>query len=223
MRGIARPFVATAAALLLIIGLTAFFTVRLARERDYANRQAAIATATNRFLSDDLLGRADPFNTGRTKELFADVVQRASPLIDRQFRTEPIIAAQLHRTIARAFDNRSEFAEASAEYDLAHKLFLQGQGPLSEDAIQVRLQQVCLVARSNERGSLASAKSLLNDAEAAISKIGGLAPIWPYGCHTLVDWSLWPGMMPARRIWSSRTRCGRQSRSLLSMSARGGG
>ena len=50
-----------------------------------------LAIATNRFLSDDLLGRADPFNTGRTKELFADVVQRASPLIDRQFRTEPII------------------------------------------------------------------------------------------------------------------------------------
>jgi serine/threonine-protein kinase len=162
---------ATAAALLVMTGLAAFFTFRLARERDYANRQAAITTAMNRFLSDDLLGRADPFQSGAAKELFVDVVNRALPQVDEQFRAEPVTAAQLHQTIARAFDNRSQFAQARREYDRAYELFLRGEGPLSEDAIEVRLRETALVARSNERGSLPAAKSLLKEAEESLSRI----------------------------------------------------
>jgi serine/threonine-protein kinase len=44
----------------VIAGLIAFFTARLAGERDRANRERAIATAMNRFLSNDLIGRAVP-------------------------------------------------------------------------------------------------------------------------------------------------------------------
>jgi serine/threonine-protein kinase len=162
---------ATAAALLLFIGLAAFFTVRLARERDYANRQTAITTAMNRFLSDDLLGRADPFQSGAAKELFVDVVNRALPQIDQQFKTEPVTAARLHETIARAFDGRSEFAQARKEYDRAYELFQRGEGQLSENAIEVRLREAAMVARSNERGSLPAATSLLKEAEASLSRI----------------------------------------------------
>ena len=70
---------ATAVATMLAVGLIVFFTVRLARSRDRADRESAIATAMNRFLSDDLLGQTDPFKSGKTQEAFVDVVNQASP------------------------------------------------------------------------------------------------------------------------------------------------
>lgn len=163
--------VAATAAFVFVVALVAFFTVRLAKERDRANHETAIAMTMNRFLSDDLIGRTDPFKSGNAKESFADVVKGASPRIDLQFKGEPLIAARLHQTLANAFDKRSDFPQARQEYDRADHLFKQAEGPLSQDAIEARLQWAAMEARSFERGSLAHAKSLLSDAEAALSKI----------------------------------------------------
>src|SRR5262249_40643927 len=129
-----RAVLAAAAAVTLVVVLVVVFTLRLAAERDNANRQTAIATAVNKFLSDDLLGRGNPFQSGKAAESLTDAIQQASPSIDRKFALEPQVAARLHLTIAQALDNRSNFAEARAEYERAHKLFLDMGGALSEDA-----------------------------------------------------------------------------------------
>src|SRR6202048_5033099 len=50
-----RAVTITSAVFAIVIGLVIFFTVRLAVERNNANRQTAIATTVNQFLSDDLL------------------------------------------------------------------------------------------------------------------------------------------------------------------------
>lgn len=162
---------ASALMLTLIAGMLAFFTLRLAKARDHANRETAIATAVNRFLSDDLLARSDPFRSGAANESFVEVVSQASPRIDVQFRDEPVVAARLHQTLAKAFDNRSEFPRARQEYGRANDLFKRGEGPLSEDAALVSLQRAAMEARSYERGSLALAKSILREAETSISRI----------------------------------------------------
>jgi serine/threonine-protein kinase len=166
-----RAALAASLAFAFIAGLVVFFTVRLAKERDRANHETAIAMTMNRFLSEDLIGRSDPFKSGNAGESFADVVKQASPRIDLQFENEPLIAARLHQTLANAFDKRSDFPQARREYDRADRLFRQAEGPLSQDAIVARLQWAAMEARSFERGSLAHAKSLLSDAEAALAKI----------------------------------------------------
>jgi eukaryotic-like serine/threonine-protein kinase len=167
-----RARVAAAAAVVVAIaGLIAFFTARLAGERDRADRERGIATAMNRFLSDDLLEGVDPFQSANAGETFAQVVKGASPRIDMQFKAEPLIAARLHQTLAHAFDQRSDFPQARQEYEQADRLFQQAEGPLSEDSVMLRLQRTAMEARSFEGGSLARAKSLLADAERTMARI----------------------------------------------------
>jgi serine/threonine protein kinase len=166
-----RAVTAVAAALVIVIGLVVFFTVRLAIERDNANRQTAIATTVNQFLSDDLLGRGNPFQSGKATETLLDAIKLASPSIDRKFKDEPQVAARLHLTIAQALDSRTNYPEARAEYQRAHELLLQTQGALSQDAIVVQLQRASMEARSYRSGGLPVAKSLLAEQEALIPKI----------------------------------------------------
>ncbi|HEV7473711.1 MAG TPA: tetratricopeptide repeat protein, partial [Pyrinomonadaceae bacterium] len=163
--------------LLAIIALAAGLGVsfalyrRAARERDHANHQTAIANSINRFLADDLLGRSNPFLSGKSSESLIEAIKQASPSIDRKFKDEPLIAARLHQTIARAFDNRTDYPNARQEYDRAAPLFKQFDGELSQDAIIVQLQRATLEARSYESGSLPLAKSILTQQEALIARL----------------------------------------------------
>jgi eukaryotic-like serine/threonine-protein kinase len=141
------------------------------RDRDHASRQTAIATSINQFLSDDLLGRSNPFLSGKATESLTDAIKQASPAIDRQFKDEPLVAARLHQTIARALDNRTAYPDARQEYEHAAALFRQVDGELSQDAIIVELQRSTAEARSYEKDSLPLAKSILAQQEALISKL----------------------------------------------------
>jgi eukaryotic-like serine/threonine-protein kinase len=167
-----RPWVVLAV-IALVLGLGFSFTLyrRAARERDHANRQTAIASSINRFLSDDLLGRSNPFVSGNSTESLMETIKQASPAIDRQFKDEPLVAARLHQTIGRALDNRTDYPDARQEYDRAATLFRQTDGELSQDAIIVQLQRVTLEARSYEKDSLPLAKSILAQQESLIAKL----------------------------------------------------
>jgi eukaryotic-like serine/threonine-protein kinase len=177
-----RPWVVAAVvALAAGFGVSLALFERAARERDRANRQTAIAASVNQFLASDLLGRSDPFQSGKSGETLIDAVRQASPNIDRQFHNEPEVAARLHQAIARAFDNRTSYPDARREYELAAGLFRQAQGPRSEDAIVAQLQRAAMEARTYEEGSLPRAKSILTEQEsnvAAISRARADLPVW---------------------------------------------
>ncbi len=167
-----RPWMMFAAAT-LVIGLAISITLyrRAASARDHADRQTAIAATINQFLSDDLLGRSNPFISGKSDETFLDAVKQSSPRIDLQFKDEPLIAARLHQTIARSLENRSDWDDARKEYERAVMLFLQAEGPASQNAIVTQLQRATMEAISYEKGSLPLAKSILAAQESAITKI----------------------------------------------------
>jgi DNA-binding winged helix-turn-helix (wHTH) protein/serine/threonine protein kinase len=152
---------------------------RAASERDNANRQTAIANSINRFLSEDLLGRSNPFVSGKTGESLMDAIKQASPSIDRKFKDEPLIAAHLHQTIARALDNRTDYSDARQEYDRAVALFRRVDGELSQDAIVVQLQRSTLEARSYEKDSLPLAKSILEQQKALMARLTHPRPDLP--------------------------------------------
>ncbi|HSZ64246.1 MAG TPA: tetratricopeptide repeat protein [Terriglobales bacterium] len=175
-----RPWVALAV-IALAIGLGFSITLyrRAAHERDIANRQTAIASSVSRFLSDDLLGRGNPFSSGKSSESLMEAIQQASPSIDRQFKDEPLVAARLHQTIARALDNRTDYPDARLEYDRAAHLFQQVDGDLSQDAIVVQLQRVTLEARAYQSGSLPLAKSILEQQKTLIAKLAHPRPDLP--------------------------------------------
>jgi eukaryotic-like serine/threonine-protein kinase len=166
-----RAVTASALAFAAVIALVIFFVVRLTRERDNADRQTAIADSINRFLSNDLLGRSNPLQSGKASETLLDAVVLASANIDRQFQNEPQVAARLHQTIARSLDSRTDYPVARREYDRAAALFNQIDGPLSQDAIITQLQRASMEARTYEAGSLPVAKTILSDQEAVLAKI----------------------------------------------------
>jgi eukaryotic-like serine/threonine-protein kinase len=167
-----RPWVGLAI-VALVAGLGFSFALyrKAVRERDKANRQTAIASSINRFLSDDLLGRGNPFVSGKSSESLMDAIKQASPGIDRKFTDEPMVAARLHQTIARALDNRTDYPDARQEYDRAASLFKQADGDRSQDAIVVQLQRTTLEARSYEKDSLPLAKSILAQQKALVTKL----------------------------------------------------
>ncbi len=157
----------------LAAGLAGSFTLyrRAVRERDNADHQRAIASTINRFLAEDLLGRGNPFVSGKSAETLMDAIKQAAASIDVKFKDEPLVAARLHHTIARAFDNRTDYPDARHEYDRAADLFRQVDGELSQDAIVVHLQRVTLEARSYEKDSLPLAKSILAEQKNLIAKL----------------------------------------------------
>jgi len=166
-----RSVAAATLAFAAIVALVVFFVLRLKAERDNANRQTEIAASINQFLSDDLLGRSNPLQSGKASESLVDAVVQASPNIDRQFQREPQVAARLHQTIARSLDSRTDYPVARSEYERAAALFNQIDGPLSQDAVIVQLQRAGMEARSYEKDSLPLAKKILADQEALLPKI----------------------------------------------------
>ena len=166
-----RSVTVAALAFTAVVALVIFFVLRLKTERDNANRQTAIAASINQFLSDDLLGRSNPVQSGKASESLLEAVVQASPNIDRQFQREPQIAARLHQTIARSLDSRTDYPIARSEYERAAALFNQIDGPLSQDAIIVQLQRASMEARTYEAGSLPKAKKILSDQEALLTNI----------------------------------------------------
>lgn len=175
-----RPWVLLAL-LALVLGLVGSFLLyrRAVAERDYASHQTAIASSVNQFLSDDLVGRSNPFLSGKSSESLTEAIKQASPAIDQKFKDEPLVAARLHQTIARALDNRTDYSDARQEYDRAYALFKQTDGDLSQDAIIVQLQRATLEARSYEKDSLALAKSILEKQEELIARVTHPRPDLP--------------------------------------------
>ena len=189
-----RPWVVFAiVALAAGLGFSFALFRRAVHERDNANRQTAIASSIDRFLSDDLLGRGNPFMSGKSSESLMDAVKQASPGIDRKFTDEPLVAARLHQTIARALDNRTDYPDARQEYDRSASLFKKADGDLSQDAIVVQLQRTTLEARSYEKDSLPLAKSILEQQKTLMAKLAHPRPdlaVWlssAQGMVALID------------------------------------
>jgi eukaryotic-like serine/threonine-protein kinase len=185
-----RPWVVFAV-VVLAVGMAVSFTLyrRATRERDNATRQTAIASSINRFLSDDLLGRGNPFVSGKSIESLMEAIKQASPSIDRKFKDEPLVAARLHQTIARALDNRTDYPDARLEYERAAALFKQVDGELSQDAVIIQLQRTTLEARSYESGSLPLAKSLLEQQRALMVRLPHPRPelpVWLFSAQGMI-------------------------------------
>jgi predicted Ser/Thr protein kinase len=166
-----RPVAVAAVALVALIAVSGFFVARLADERDRANRQAAIAASINRFLSDDLLGRSNPLQSGQSAETFVQAVLGAAPDVDRRFGDEPLIAARLHETIARALNARSDHESARGEYERAAVRYRESDGARSQDAIAVELERASMEARAQEKGSLDRARRILAEQEKLVAAL----------------------------------------------------
>lgn len=172
-----RPWIAAAAGALVLGALASVYLAWQAlQERNRAEHESAIAESVSRFLGEDLLARSSPYRSGQPDESLVGALKAASADIDRRFAFEPAVAARLHQTMARAFDARNDWDDASAQYANAAKLWQQANGELSQDAIIARLQQLQMEARSYRAGTLESAQRQLAEQEALLGRVGTVRP-----------------------------------------------
>lgn len=172
-----RPWiVAAACALALGTAVSLYLAWQALQERNRAEHESAIAESVSRFLGEDLLARSSPYRSGQPDESLVAAIKAASGDIDRRFAFEPAVAARLHQTMARAFDGRNDWDDAREEYVRATKLWEQAEGPLSQDGMITRLQQLQMEARSYRAGTLEAAQKQLAETEALIQRAGTVRP-----------------------------------------------
>ncbi len=174
-----RPWVraAIAATLIGIVGTSATAILAI-EQRDNALHQEQIARASYDFLANDLLARADPFHAGVADETITTASRRASVEIDNRFVGAPLIAAGLHHSLARAFDQRSDVEAARAEYAKADLDFRRA-GPAAAGDRRVALTQWAqLEALTGDASRLAIARRLLLQARSGVAREEGAFAVW---------------------------------------------
>jgi DNA-binding winged helix-turn-helix (wHTH) protein/serine/threonine protein kinase len=172
-----RPWVAVAGAILCVGLLVAtWLYIRAARERDRANQQTAIASAIDQFLAQDLLGRTDPVVAGKPDESLLGALKQAAPEIDRKFGSQPLVAAQLHSTLARALGRRDGTQGSVREYLAAADCYVRAEGELSQDAIVERLKAVIPLSRTSKSADLEQSRQIVAAQQALLVRIAHPKP-----------------------------------------------
>jgi len=188
-----RPWMrAAAAAAFIALAGTSTMTVLASRQRDQARAAQAQAEASYAFLADDILASPDPAKADGADEKLVDAVRRASAGIDRRFAGQPLIAARLYATLARAFDQRSEYAAARDYYARAWRWFGRAGATGDVEANVMRLQLASAEALSTQPGSLDRARRLVAATRASLGEkaTSGEPAVWlesAEGMIALVD------------------------------------
>jgi DNA-binding winged helix-turn-helix (wHTH) protein/tetratricopeptide (TPR) repeat protein len=161
---IRRPWIALSLVILVMgFAMTSFAAWQALRQRDEARRQSAKAQAISDFLADDLLARGDPAQSGMANETLLEASQRAEPDVARRFRTTPGVAAELYHTLARVYEQQSQWKAARAAYDQADAAYARAGAGRGKAATINRLQHAFMEALSYQAESLDRARKLLND------------------------------------------------------------
>jgi len=177
-----RPWM-TAAAVSLVAGLAAssVFGLRAARDRDEVLRRSEMLQAVNAFLTEDLLGRGNPAQSGKADETLMEAAEAAEAGIDRRFAGEPLMAGSIYLSLARAYESRSAFAASRAAYLHAigdfHRAGAEGQA----DALIAGLHQAFMEVLSGQPGSMARAHAIVDEAGKGLASLGARraeAEVW---------------------------------------------
>lgn len=96
--------------LVAFVAVTLIQSQRVAEERDRATAQAERAEAINAFLQETL-GAADPWQTGRDVSV-RETLEQAAAKIDSTFQSQPLLAAEVRRTIGSIYASLGRYEDA---------------------------------------------------------------------------------------------------------------
>ena len=171
---------ALAAAALLVAGLVAFYTSRLAAERDRARRAAARAAKVSEVLLD-LLTASDPFARGEKEPTVREVLDQGSDRIQKELAGEPELEASMLTVMGRVYQRLG--AHDKARPMLERAVALGRAHALPPERFAESLND--LGVHLDLRGDYAGAAVLLEEALALRRRI--LGPEHPEVAVTLVE------------------------------------
>ncbi len=163
-----RPWIAAALLTLLIgLGMSLWQFQRARLARDDAQHQAALATATNRFLNQDLLGAGiggdSPAWYERNPRL-SEILDAAALRLDQRFGKAPLLAASLRQTLGRAYRSTGDYGKAMVQLQLAADLLERTVGDSDERSLLAEYELVVMQAHMSQ---FKQAKVRLDRADAA--------------------------------------------------------
>ena len=126
---------AAAAVVLLLSGFVLYHSLRLARERDRAQREAEKASEVASFLTT-VLGTADPMGTGTGQLTSRDLLDESVRRMDRELAEQPEIKAALLARVGQIYRNLGVYDEAERRLEeslaLRRELFGEESLPVAE-------------------------------------------------------------------------------------------
>lgn len=161
-----RPWMVASMLLLLFgLGTTSWLLVKTWASERCAAEQRDLAQALNQFVERDVLGAANPMQSGSSETTMRQALERAAPEIESRFAAQPDVAARLHATVGQAFYAISDYASAQPHFHRSAELHVRIGGAGSADAIEQQLQEANTLARM---GDTSDARKLLLDLPALI-------------------------------------------------------
>jgi len=165
-----RSLIAGAATTLLVAGTIAFYTVKLAHERDRAERQAAKASKVSELLTD-LLNGADPYRTGDAHEpTVRHLLDVGAARISKGVDGQPEVQAEVATVIGRIYQRLGLYDKARPFLEQALALGRRSVGP---DHVSIAQSLNDLGVLNRERGNLAAAQPLLEESLAMRRRLLG--------------------------------------------------
>ena len=137
-----------------------------------AERSAAIAEAVNRFLTEDLLGQADPERNavGDQVTLLA-ILDQAAEKVGTTFSDQPDICAALHGTIAKTYRGLGQYEKSARHFRDALEAMqkLEAAPNRNKTELQIELAEIL-----TELGQLDAAEPMLRDCLKLVRERWGL-------------------------------------------------
>ena len=142
-----RPWLIGAVAILILGILTSTsFYARAVSAQQQARHSLANVEAMNEFLSDDLIGAADPRFGGRADIELVEALKAAEPEIASRFQNDALVRGRLQLRLGEIYERLALYSEAVHVLGLASASLKQAVRP---DAVALRL-----LADSNRSRSL---------------------------------------------------------------------
>lgn len=147
-----RPYLvalvaALAAGVIVVLGL---YQAAL-RARNAAQQELDRATAINRFLNEDLIGRSNPLVVAKGQNAsLKDALLAARDRVSRRFGAQPLTEASIRTSLAILFNMLELLPEAEAEARGALTLYETAEGTASLDALKARTLLARLLTRTGK-------------------------------------------------------------------------
>jgi serine/threonine protein kinase/Tfp pilus assembly protein PilF len=158
----ARGVAMAAAVVLLLGGSTAFYTSRLARERDRAQREAAKATKVSEVMVG-LLSGADPIsNRARPEGLTVrGLLDAGAEQAQRELAGQPEVQAEIFTVLGRVYRRLGVFDKAQS---LLEQALVVGRSAYGADSVRLAQTLNDLGAVLTDKGDYANAAAKLEEA-----------------------------------------------------------
>ena len=146
-----RPWVVAALVVLVSgLGISSWLYFGEKKARGEAAHAAARAEAINRFLSDDLLGAADPSGPGGAHNpTMREVLARTAGHLDGRFSNDPETKASIDLALGTAYFGLTDYANAEKYRAQALQLLDAGEGADSAAALEAQYQLISVLVQTN--------------------------------------------------------------------------